>query len=119
MIVLCHYCKRQADLVTGKGIYPHRRDLYNLNFYRCLPCGAFVGCHKGTINPLGRLANSELREAKKSAHTAFDPLWKSGEKKRGGAYAWLADKLGIDVKDCHIGMFDVDMCKRVVEIMEK
>lgn len=49
-----------------------------------------------------------------AAHAAFDPIWKSGQKKRGSAYAWLCDRLGIDKKDCHIGMFDVDMCKRVV-----
>ena len=27
--------------------------------------------------------------------------------KRGQAYGWLAEQLGIDKSDCHIGMFDV------------
>ena len=106
-------------MVGGKEIYPHRPDLYSLNFYQCKPCGAYVGCHKtgDGKQPLGRLANAELRAAKSAAHAAFDPMWKDGKKKRGSAYAWLADALGIDKRDCHIGMFDVETCRRVVEIL--
>jgi hypothetical protein len=50
-----------------------------------------------------------------AAHAAFDPVWKSGAKKRGSAYAWLADELGMGKKDCHIGMMDVADCRRVVD----
>jgi len=116
--LLCPYCWEKAKLVDGKAIYPHRPDLYSLNFYQCSPCGAYVGCHKtgDGKQPLGRLANAELRKAKSAAHAAFDPMWKDGKKKRGSAYAWLADNLGIDKRDCHIGMFDVETCRRVVEI---
>lgn len=53
------------------------------------------------------------------AHAAFDPIWMNGGKSRGSAYAWLADQLGIDTRDCHIGMMDVDMCRQVVEICAK
>jgi hypothetical protein len=112
----CPYCRRNAAQVTGKEIYPHRPDLYAKTFYQCKPCDAYVGCHPNTTNPLGRLANAELRTAKKLAHAVFDPIWRGGHKKRGSAYAWLSDQLGIDKKDCHIGMFDVDMCKRVVGV---
>jgi hypothetical protein len=49
-----------------------------------------------------------------AAHSAFDPIWKSGQKKRGRAYAWLADALQMPKKDCHIGMMDVAECLRVV-----
>ena len=103
-------------MVGGLAIYPHRHDLREKKFYQCAPCDAYVGCHPGTTNPLGRLANAELRAAKMAAHAAFDPLWKSGAKKRGSAYAWLADALRIDKKQCHIGMFDVADCRRVVEV---
>lgn len=74
-----------------------------------------VGCHPGTIKPLGRLATKELRVWKMKAHEAFDPLWKSREMKRGDAYGWLAGELGIRVEKCHIGMFDEAMCGRVIE----
>lgn len=34
--------------------------------------------------------------------------------KRGAAYGWLAEQLGIEKRACHIGMFDVDQCAAVV-----
>jgi len=113
--VSCSYCGEPAKLVTGKQIYPHRPDLHALPIYACLPCEAHVGCHPGTTKPLGRLANAELRKAKMAAHAAFDPIWKSGMKKRKQAYKWLAKQMGIDVNECHIGEFDVVMCLKVVE----
>lgn len=111
----CDYCGKPAELVTGDEIYPHRPDLSRLRFWRCEPCDAHVGCHRGTTRPLGRLANAELRRAKMAAHAAFDPLWKSGRMSRSEAYAWLADRLGIEADVCHIGMFDVAMCELVCE----
>lgn len=115
--ILCNYCQKPAQLVGGDTIYPHRRDLYARKFYNCAPCGAWVGCHPGTTKPLGRLADAELRIAKQQAHAAFDPLWRSNvNMKRKDAYAWLAKQLGIERKRCHIGYFDVETCRRVVEI---
>ena len=111
---LCPYCGEHAQLVGGLAIYPHRPDLRDKRFYLCAPCDAYVGCHPGTTNALGRLANAELRKAKMAAHSAFDPIWKSGQKKRSSAYAWLADALQMPKKDCHIGMMDVADCLRVV-----
>lgn len=116
--VLCDYCRQPADLVTGREIYPSRRDLVSLKFWACTPCGAYVGCHRDSNNlPLGRLANGELRTAKRLTHAVFDPLWKNGTMRRAEAYAWLANELGIKARECHIGMFDVEMCKRAREVI--
>ena len=62
--VLCDYCKNSANLVGGKIVYPHRKDLYSKKFWHCKGCEAYVGAHKGspTYKPLGRLANKELRK---------------------------------------------------------
>jgi hypothetical protein len=114
--VVCPYCDQHAALVLGSSVYPHRADLNKLRFYICRPCDAWVGCHGSGVTPLGRLANAELRRAKMAAHAAFDPLWKRRTMKRSAAYKWLADSLAIDPKDCHIGMFDVQTCERVVEL---
>lgn len=106
-------------LVSGNVVYPHRRDLGHRQFYLCKPCDAYVGVHVGTTKPLGRLANRELRLAKMAAHAAFDPLWRGqGHKKRKEAYGWLADTLGIEREDCHIGRFDVPLCLKTVDICE-
>ncbi len=113
-VVRCPYCDKVADFVDGRTVYPHRPDLARLRFYVCEPCGARVGCHRGTNNPLGVLANGPLRTARLSAHAAFDPLWKGGGMSRASAYKWLASELGISESDCHIGMFDEDQCARTV-----
>ncbi len=118
--VKCDYCGNQAELVTGKLLYPHRPDLYEVRAWRCVPCKASVGCHKNSKDhaPLGRLANQELKRLKMDAHAAFDPLWKSGGMKRKQAYGYLADKLGIQFSLCHIGMFNEEMCRKVIQICE-
>lgn len=120
MKIICQYCNKQAKLHTGEKLYPHRPDLYHLRFWMCEPCGAYVGTHKNNSNtPLGRLANAELRRLKVLAHEAFDPLWKKGNMSRTSAYIWLSMKLKIDKEECHIGMFDEKICKKVIEICTK
>ncbi|APS35518.1 MULTISPECIES: zinc-finger-containing protein [Serratia] len=116
-LVTCDYCGKPAALVRGFVIYPHRKDLANGYYWSCDPCGAYVGCHRDSnAMPLGRLANAQLRAAKRLAHAAFDPLWKEFGMKRADAYQWLAEQLGIPGAECHIGMFDIDMCRRVQRV---
>lgn len=115
----CDYCGKPAQLVTGETVYPHRRDLWKKRFWMCKPCEAYVGCHGNSGKPLGRLANVELRKAKIDAHAAFDSLWKSERMTRKQAYARLANILGIKVKKCHIGMFDVDLCRKVIQVVSE
>lgn len=112
----CPYCGNDAELTIGYKVYPHRLDLADLKVWACFPCDAWVGTHKNspTHAPLGRLANAELRKAKMAAHAAFDPWWKSGRMTRREAYKKLAELMGMDPKDAHIGMFDVEQCKTVV-----
>jgi len=113
--VMCKYCGGRAALVTGKKIYPHRSDLFKLNFYECEPCDARVGCHKDSEEPLGELANSELRGWRIQAHNAFDPIWKKKEMSRNKAYAWLRGATGLSVHQCHIGSMDKELCKLVIK----
>lgn len=110
----CPYCGGDAELSTGYKVYPHRPDLASLKIWACFPCDAWVGTHKNSGEPLGRLANAELRMAKRKAHAAFDPLWKSGQMSRKKAYALLSEKMGLTPDETHIGMFDVEQCKTVI-----
>lgn len=105
----CPYCGKNAPLVWGDKVYPHRPDLHDKRFYLCEPCNAYVGCHKDTNKAFGTLANAELRKARSAAHAEFDPLWQMGYMKRTDAYSWLASELGIPVKQAHIGMMDMDL----------
>ena len=115
----CPYCGCKSKYVDSSVIYGKSYGMV----YMCEPCDAFVGVHhKTSKKALGRLANRELREWKKKAHAHFDQLWKRGLKKgrkkhevRNSAYKWLANELGIKVEHSHIGMFDVELCRRTIE----
>lgn len=127
--IICDYCGQPAPLITGKELYPHRPDLWEKRFYRCDPCDAHVGCHPpatargggigdGSV-PLGRLANAELRRVRSAAHAAFDPIWQRQGMSRRDAYLWLAQELGIDPQECHIGMFDLDQCRAAIAAVHR
>jgi len=111
-----------VSLVTGMEVYPHRGDLADRWYWRCT-CSAYCGTHPN-LTAVGTPAGRETRRAREAAHAAFDPLWRrrmeiSGLTKqtaRGRGYKWLAAQLGIDRKECHIGMMRAEMALRVVEV---
>jgi len=115
----CDACKCESELKTGREIYPRRPDLSWVKVYECGGCKRRVGCHRGTIKPLGTLSTDEERKARMSAHKEFDPLWKNGSISRSQAYAELSDYLGLSKEKTHIGMFDVETCQRVVDFSKK
>jgi hypothetical protein len=123
----CPYCGRPAEFLPSSETLYHGRDYGPA--YACLPCKAWVGCHRGTTQPLGRLADAALRRAKIDAHGAFDRTWRALHARRQAAepgytlgrarasrYRRLAELLGIPPQECHIGMFDVETCRRVIEL---
>lgn len=112
-ILYCPYCGKPTKLVDSKVIY--KKSGYGL-IYLCKLCNAYVGVHKGTTIPKGTPANRILRELRKQLHLTFDPKWKYGKMERNEAYAWLADKMGIDVKHCHISSFNTEQCNDAIDI---
>lgn len=122
-IPFCDDCQLPAKLVDSAVIYNGQSFGMAYICANFPKCDSYVGCQDDN-RPLGRLANAELRKAKIKAHTSFDALWKkkiskdacSRRRARTAGYHWLADQLGISPKDCHIGMFDVEMCYRIVEL---
>lgn len=122
---ICIECGRLAVLTPASVVYPHRSDLHGRSLFVCA-CGARVGCHPGTTEPLGLPAGPETSRARDKAHRAFDPLWKRKAEKAGAsygparrrAYGWLARELGIDPGRCHISWFDRPTCERVVAICQ-
>ena len=119
---ICPHCAGNVKLMSNSVIY-------NGNEYGKWPytyicqrpsCRAYVGVHPGTFIPLGTLATAPMRDARKEAKLSFNPLWEDGgPMTRTQAYAWLAEQLGIKNKEeCHIGWFDVETCKRVVQVCD-
>lgn len=124
----CQYCNKPAELTTGETLYPSRAEFKSRKFWACMACEAWVGVHPNTIDfqPMGTLANSDLRKARQRAHEAFDPVWRGPTKKlipkqdfkrmRTKGYTWLAEKMGIDIDKCHIGIFDLAQCFQVINL---
>lgn len=74
-----------------------------------------MGCHKGTIEPLGTVANVNLRKLRKQVHTLFDLKWMSEPNKRIArtrAYKNMAAALGIEPDECHVARFDEKLCEQ-------
>jgi hypothetical protein len=94
--------------------------------YACLPCDAFVGCHKQGDNKKskGTLTNQCLRNLRRQAHALFDPMWKAYQQHRKAtryssrnlAYSWLAKEMGMTKDECHIGMLRDEDVKRIIAI---
>lgn len=107
-----------TELVGGLAVYPSRPDLASKQFWACLQCDEFVGCHPGTTEPLGTPANPTTRKARRATHAAFDPLWRDGLMVRSQAYAWLRRCLNMTSQQCHIGRFDIDTCAKVIALCD-
>lgn len=110
---ICPYCKCKTELIDSAEIYD---GVSYGQMYICRNCNAYVGCHKDSSKSLGRLANEELRRYKHCAHLIFDMIWENHFMSRYNAYTWLSKKLGVDRAYTHIGMFDVDLCKQVINL---
>ena len=110
--MICPYCQKEAPWVENKAIYGRN---YGKSFmcYYCKPCDAYVGCHQNSKTPLGTMANKELRAWRIRAHDHIDPLWKTGRMKRKEVYAFLKEKLGVQV---HVAESDLEMCKRILAV---
>ncbi len=98
MKISCYVCGKitDANLVKGNIIYPHRPDLYNLNFYQCPDCKSYVGTHKDSNKPLGSIVTKEVKNARISIHNLIDPIWKTEKIKRKKLYKKISNSLGYE-----------------------
>jgi len=116
MKVICPYCGSDAKLIDSELVYGLGRS-YGL-VWDCRPCDAYVGTHKikeKKNQPLGRMADRQLRFWKIQAHQAFDPLWKDKHMPRSSAYAFLAMVMRLPLEAAHIGMFDIAQCQLAIQ----
>ncbi len=114
----CPFCNSKVSIVDSAKIYGRSYGF----IYLCSAypnCDARVGCHPGTIKPLGTLADRELRKWRSLAHRQFDPLWKLGVfKTRNAAYKWLSKAMKLPLRNTHIAMFNIRQCQRVIALVE-
>jgi hypothetical protein len=115
----CVECGGRGRPVSGDVVYPHRTHLHKKIFYLC-DCGAYVGSHEKSGEPLGYPCGYDSRRARNRAHAAFDPLWECKLfPDRRAAYAWLASAMGIDPLICHIAKMGLSDSNRVTRLCEE
>ena len=111
---VCPYCKSSTRVVDENHIYGRTyKDRLMICCKNFPSCDSYVGTHDDGL-PLGRLADKKLRSWKKNAHDSFDKIWKEKLVERSALYEELADFLNIPDEYCHIGMFQVKTCIKVV-----
>lgn len=116
----CYYCRNKTEYVDSIEVY---RESYGYIFL-CRPCKAWVNTHNQSQDQaFGFVAKKELRDLRHTAHGFYDPLWQkkvsqgaSRKAAQSKAREWLAEQLNIEIVECHMGMFDNDQCRQVIEL---
>ncbi len=116
---ICRYCGGIVRLVPAESVYGDsamRLGLKGEKLYQCQNCNARVGCHKGTVRPLGDLANEVLRLKRIETHQVFDAYWTERGMSRTQAYRWLAKKMHLPERKAHIGGFEMHQCQKLIDL---
>lgn len=122
MQIKCPYCGskavyRPASMVYGKLTKDRDAHLYVCS--RWPACDSYVNAHKKSRQPMGTLANGNLRHQRIMAHKALSDLQKYRGMDTWAAYLWLQMNLNLSPEQTHIGMFSEEMCGRVISICRK
>lgn len=119
VLMTCPYCGNTAVL-RNSNVLHHKHQYGEVYVCRSFPkCDAYVGCHKNTNVPLGRLADKELREIRVKTHKYFYEMQKNSGMTKSDAYKWLAKQLHLTLEECHIGMFSVNTCRVVIRLCKR
>lgn len=111
----CH-CGSLAVLRPAKEVCRDSRE--GAMAYVCArypACDSFVMAHLGTLEPMGSLADPELRRLRQEAHTSFDRLHTSGLMTKSQAYQWLAYITQSPMPHAHIGHMGDYYCKVIIK----
>ncbi len=120
---VCDDCGNTARLVlAGDSAYPYLED--HGPVWICASCQAWIGVRPRSRQhtPLGRLANADLRDAKKRLHDVLEPLVvakmrRDGVKPfeaRGKAIKWLASELNFTLSTPSIHALTLDQCEQAI-----
>ncbi len=114
----CPFCNSRVSLIDSAKIFGcNYRFIYLCDSYS--NCDARVGCHPGSIKPLGTLADKQLRRWRSLVHRKFDPLWQSGVfSSRQIAYKWLSKAMKLPLERTHVAMFDIRQCQKAIALVE-
>jgi len=91
-------------------------------FYGCdryPECKGVHAAHQNSGKPMGIPANRETIEWRKKAHARFDPFVKKWFSNRREGYQFMQNMMGLSAREAHIGRFDIEKCKKLIEIIDR
>lgn len=93
------------------------RDSKYGKFYGCSRFPVCRGAHGAHPNgkPLGTPATRKTKMLRMQAHSVFDCWWKQLGLKKNEAYKQLSRIMDLPRKEAHIGMFDAEQCRHLIE----
>lgn len=117
--VTCPECGAPMVLrETEKFRYPNGDARRFWGCSRFPACDGIHGAHPdGT--PLGIPADKATKQARITAHAAFDSLWKGGAMSRKAAYRWMQQALAMTEDEAHIGRFTIEQCTRLENAVKR
>jgi len=110
--VRCPVDNEPAPWVENKAKYGRNYGKSYMCYY-CAEHDTYVGCHNNTRAPLGTMADEELRKLRMAVHAKIDPLWRSGQHRRGDVYRHLSKLLGYQF---HTGESTKESCREVLAL---
>lgn len=137
------YPAARDDLTCPEPECDAPMKLKTLRFGPAYCCTAYPGCSgihgaHPDGSPKGTPADRWTRKARIRTHDVFDPLWKDAPRMyvireddpvgydravkrirgaaRGRTYRYVADRLGMDEADVHIGGADLELCARIIRV---
>lgn len=117
--IQCPYCGANAVLKSAAKMFGKKAREPNRYLYVCANwpiCNSYVMAHMGDLQPMGTMANAELRHKRIMAHKALQAYQKASLTTKWASYIWLEGKLGLDQQRTHIGMFSAEECDRVIAL---
>lgn len=117
--ITCPYCGAHAILQKASYVYgDSSMDEYVYVCSNYPKCDSYVGVHRGTKEPMGTLANRELRNKRIRTHKVFEKIWQNNLMSKKEAYRWMTYMMGIPFDMGHIGKFSEYRCDELVKICE-
>lgn len=78
-------------------------------------CDTYVGVHRYTLRPMGRMATREVRWKRSVAHTWIDQMWQDYGYSRQQAYEWVAETLGLTDREAHVAKLSEGQLDTLIE----
>ena len=117
----CPYCGSLATLRPASVIHGLSDISAGTYLYVCRrwpTCDAYVTVDRCTKQPLGTLANGDLRHKRILAHHALHSVQTQLGMSRDQSYRWLQTQMGLPGDQVHIAKCGDYRCEQIIHICE-